>query len=258
MRSQNETGPTPNMKVCSICNRQYADSLKFCLDDGTVLSPLPAAPFTLVDPQATLRLSTRETESEEAPAPAQPSGPIRKPSNILWLVLGLIGLAAVVVVFVAVLLLYQFRPADTASKAPNTNMASPAGTSSGPSKREVEQEVERVNAEVGTSMVHSDPDTLARLLADDYRYVSDVGLTLNKLEVLALIRTGNLSYEYLNTTDPKIEVNSELNKGVLTAQAQSKGQLRRQPFTDSYFYRNTYEKRDGRWQLVSGIAWHRQ
>ena len=107
-------------------------------------------------------------------------------------------------------------------------------------------------------MIQGDPDTLARLLADDYRYVSDVGLTLNKLEVLALIRTGNLSYEYLNTTDPKIEVTSELNKAVLTAQAQSKGQMRRQSFTDSYFYRNSYEKRDGRWQLVSGTAWHRQ
>lgn len=254
MRSQKGPGPTLNMKVCSICNRQYADSLKFCLDDGTVLSPLPAPPATLVDPQATLKLSKRETESEPAPAPS----PARaRPMKILWLVLGVIVLAAFVVVVVAVLLLYQFRP-NPASKPLDVNVASPAATSSTPSTREVEQEIERVNTEIGSAMVHGDPDTLARLLADDYRYVSDVGLTLNKLEVLALIRTGNLSYEYLNTTDPKIEVSSELNKAVLSAQAQSKGQMRRQAFTDSYFYRNTYEKRNGRWQLVSGTAWHRQ
>jgi hypothetical protein len=243
------------MKVCSICNRQYADSLKFCLDDGTVLSPLPAAPATLVDPHATLKLSARETESE--PALASSPAPVRS-MKILWLVLGVIVLAALAVVVIAVVLLYQFRPADTASKPVDVNIGTPATTSSTPSKREVEQEVERINTEVGTSMVQGDPDTLARLLADDYRYVSDVGLTLNKLEVLALIRTGNLSYEYLHTTDPKIEVNSELNKAVLTALAQSKGQMRRQAFTDSYFYRNSYEKRDGRWQLVSGTAWHRQ
>jgi uncharacterized protein DUF4440 len=242
------------MKVCSICKREYADSLKFCLDDGTVLSPSPEPPATLVDPQATLKLSARETGAETAPVPLP--APAR-PMKILWLVLGVIVLAALAVVVVAVLLLYQFRPTDT-QKPVDVNIATPTATPASSSKREVEQLIERVNTEVGSAMVQGDPDALARLLSDDYRYVSDVGLTLNKLEVLALIRTGNLSYEYLNTTDPKIEVNSELNKAVLTAQAQSKGQMRRQAFTDSYFYRNTYETRDGRWQLVSGTAWHRQ
>lgn len=73
-----------------------------------------------------------------------------------------------------------------------------------------------------------------------------------------LIRTGNLSYEYLTTTDPKVVVNPDLTKADLTAQAEAKGQMRRQSFTDSYFYRNSYEIRDGRWQAVSGTVWHRR
>ena len=119
--------------------------------------------------------------------------------------------------------------------------------------------IERTNNEVGTALVNGDTDALNRLLADDYRYVSDAGLTLNKAEVLLLMRTGNLSYEYLRTTNnPKVEMNSDSSKAELTATAQCKGQLRHQSFTDTYFYRNNYEKRDGKWQLVSGTVWHRQ
>ena len=135
MRSQKEPGQPP-MKVCSICKREYADSLKFCLDDGTVLSPSPEPPATLVDPQATLKFSARQTESELAPAPS-PAG--TRPMKILWLVLGVILLAALAVVVVAVLLLYQFRPTETAKKPVDVNIASPAATPASPSKREVEQ-----------------------------------------------------------------------------------------------------------------------
>jgi hypothetical protein len=171
----------------------------------------------------------------------------------LWLALGVVLFLALAVVIIAVVVLVMNRPASTVSSAPNTNASTPTNSST-PSTTDVEREIERINNEVGTAMVNNDPDTLGRLLADDYRYVSDVGLTLSKMEVLVLIRTGNLSYEYLTTTNPKVEVIA--NKAILTAQAQSKGQLRRQPFTDSYSYRNTYEQRGSGWQLVSAVAWH--
>lgn len=238
---------SPIMKVCSICHRSYADSLKFCLEDGTVLSPAPPPDATLVDPQATLRLNARVTEGAVAPP---------RKMNPAWIVLGVVGIVLIGSV-VGVLLLFQYGSSSTtnhnAAAAPVTATNSPA-----PAKKDVAQELERLNSEVGSTMVNGDPDALSRLLADDYRYVSDVGLTLNKLEVLALIRTGNLTYEYLRTSEAKIEVNAELNKGIVNALGQSKGTFRRQPFTDTYFYSNTYEKRDGRWQLVSGVVWHRQ
>ncbi|HKP39066.1 MAG TPA: nuclear transport factor 2 family protein [Pyrinomonadaceae bacterium] len=239
------------MKVCTICNRQYADSLKFCLDDGTVLTPAPAADVTLVDPQATLRLSARETE------PAAAALVPKRRTGIVWIVLGGVGLMVVVAV-AAVVLLLLISPASSPPGSDTRNSSASPAASPAESIASVQQDVERINNQVGNALVQGDPDALERLLADDYRYVSDVGLTLNKMEVLILIRTGNLSYEYLTTTDPKIDVNNDVNKAELTARASSKGQMRRQPFTDSYFYRNTYEKRDGRWQLVSGTAWHRQ
>jgi hypothetical protein len=237
------------MKVCSICNRKYADSLKFCLEDGTVLSPAPPPDATLVDPQATLRITARETESAAAP---------KRSSGIIWLLLGGVGLIAIITV-AAVVLFFQFGSSSKPPLNPSVpNASTPVVSRPEQPTAEVEQEIKRVNDEVGAALLHGDPDALSRLLADDYRYVSDVGLTLNKLEVLVLIRTGNLSYEYLTTTDSKVEVNKELNKAELTARAESKGQLRRQPFTDTAFYRNTFEKRDGRWQLISETVWHRQ
>lgn len=44
------------MKICATCQRKYADSLQYCLEDGTVLSPLN-------DPQATLRFEAQPTQS---------------------------------------------------------------------------------------------------------------------------------------------------------------------------------------------------
>lgn len=236
------------MKVCSICNRQYADSLKFCLDDGTVLSKAPEPPVTLVDPQATLRINPRQTDGVAVP---------KRRSPFFWLAVA--GIALILIVGLAVVVaLMRFVSAVQSSPSVTRSAQTPSATPTEQSAASVAKEIERVNDEVVSAMLHSDPDALTRLLADDYRYVSDVGLTLNKLEVLALIRTGNLSYEQLTTMDSKIDVNMELNKGELTGRSQSKGQLRRQPFTDLAFYRNALEKRDGRWQLVSETVWHRQ
>lgn len=236
------------MKVCSICKRQYADSLKFCLEDGTVLTQAPQPDATLVDPQATLRLTPRETHS---------GGTLKRRSGMVWVALGGVGLIALIAV-AAVALIYQFGSAGTPSNNAAGPVPTPAATPTQTSTASVSGEVESANAEVVTALLNEDPDALGRLLADDYRYVSDVGLTLNKLEVLMLIRTGNLGYEYIRTADTKVEVNKEMNRADLTGRAESKGQLRRQPFSDVAFYRNTFEKRDGRWQLVSETVWHRQ
>jgi len=83
----------PVVKVCSICHRQYADSLKFCLEDGTVLSKAPEPPVTLVDPQATLRITPRETYPGAAPSRRSP---------IIWFALAGVGLILIVGVAVVI------------------------------------------------------------------------------------------------------------------------------------------------------------
>src|SRR3989442_12239530 len=234
---------SPAMKVCPTCQQKYADSLQFCLSDGTVLS-------VFNDPQATLRLETRQT---------QPPTQVKR--GLTLGVLAIAGIGLVCLVFaVGFLILYRIwsnqgagasnRPSSSSARNTNQPNSIPLLT-----KDQVAQKLEQVNAEVGLSLVNGDLEALDRALAEEYRYVSDAGLSLTKQEILTLFRTGNVHYDYLTTSDPKIEVDSDLNKGAVSGRARSQGQFRRQPFTDSYFYKNTYEKRDGRWQLVSGLAW---
>jgi hypothetical protein len=238
---------SPAMKICPTCKRRYADSLQFCLEDGTVLDPMRESEPTLVDPQATLRLTPRET----SPPASSP-----KRGNTLIL-LGAAGVVAVgVVAIIAVIVVLQLSSKATNSTTSNLNQ-SPAASPVVEMRSTAEIIIE-TNNQVGIALLNGDTDALSRLLADDYRYVTDAGLTLNKAEVLLLMRTGNLSYESLKSTNERVEVSSDANKAELTAAAQSKGQLRHQTFNDTNFYRNTYEKRNGRWQLISGVVWHRQ
>lgn len=236
------------MKVCSICQRQYADSLKFCLDDGTVLTHAPELDATLVDPQATLRLNARETD----PRPVA----LNHTKPLPWIAIAAISIVVVIaVVGVAALLLINSATKSSTESASNTTSA-PAQSSTQASTPDAKAEVLRAEDAVDAALLQGDVDALSRLLADDYRFVSDLGLTANKVELLTLMRAGNLSYEYRTTTDRKVEVTSD--KAELTGHATARGQLQRQRFNDSTFYRNTYVRRDGRWQLLSGTAWHRQ
>jgi hypothetical protein len=238
---------SPAMRICPTCKRRYADSLQFCLEDGTGLEPLRESEPTLVDPQATLRLNPRETNPPSSPA---------KRGNMLIL-LGIAGVVVVgVVIVIAVIVVLQFGSTARDSSASNRNQTSAA--SPAVEMRSTTEVIIDINNQVGIALLNGDTEGLSRLLADDYRYVTDAGLTLNKAEVLLLMRTGNLSYESLKSTNEKVDVNSDSTRADLTANAQSKGQLRHQTFNDTNFYRNTYEKRNGRWQLISGVVWHRQ
>src|SRR5207253_8542745 len=165
---------------------------------------------------------------------------------------GFIGLVFVV----GVLILYRTWTNQGAGASSRRSSSSPTSTNQPDTnpvltKDNVTQKLEQINAQVGLSLVNSDLEALERLLAEDYHYVSDAGLSLTKQEILTLFRTGNIHYDYLTTSDPKIEVESDLDKGVVSGRAQSKGQFGRQPFTDIYFYKNTYAKRNGAWQLIS-------
>ena len=235
------------MKICPTCKRRYADSLQFCLEDGTVLDPMRESEPTLVDPHATLRLTPRET--------SPPALRAKRGNTLILLAAG--GVVAVGIIAILVVIVVLQLGSKTASSTVSNTSQGPAASPVAEMRSTTEVIID-INNQVGIALLNGDTDALSRVLADDYRYVTDAGLTLNKAEVLLLMRTGNLSYESLKSTNEKVDVSSDASKAELTANAQSKGQLRHQTFNDTNFYRNTYEKRNGRWQLISGVVWHRQ
>lgn len=235
------------MKICSTCQQKYSDSLEYCLQDGTVLSALP-------DPNATLRLGSRPTQSE-TPRTKVPL------TLIIAVVAG--GLVLAIIVVVVAIVVYLKSPNQTGTAAnpstsPSVSTADNRGWSNAqPTKEEMSKQIEQINDEIGSALVQIDLDTLERLLADNYLYENDLGTRLTKQQILTLFRTGSLRYDYVTSTNSRVVVDNSLAKGVLTSQAQSKGRLQGQPFNDKYTYTNTYEKRSSGWQLVSGRAWYR-
>src|SRR5262249_37028820 len=153
------------MQICPTCKRKYADSIRFCLEDGTVLT-------TFNDPDAaTLRVSVRETRQETRAGNNLAVGALATVGAIL------VGIVLIVGAFVAYYLWTRPTPSDSSKTT--------AGSNNGPSKRglsqskdDVARELEQINNEVGYALVHDDLTALDRLLASDYRYVSDTGLSL--------------------------------------------------------------------------------
>src|SRR5262249_29700214 len=153
------------MKICPTCKRRYADSLQFCLEDGTVLETTREAEPTLVDPQATLRLTPRETNPPGSPA---------KTGNMLIL-LGVAGVVLVgVIALVLVVVALKFGSTPRGSALSNTNQSS--APSSAVETRSTSETIIDTNNQIGAALLNGDTDTLSHLLADDYRYVSDAGL----------------------------------------------------------------------------------
>ena len=208
----------------------------------------------LPDPNATLKFESRPTQSTPTSANQR-------------LTFGAIAVASVsilgLVIVIGVIVGYfawgnrgakVSKPlADPSLTAANSGDSNPVK----PAKEEVAKELESLNDQITSALVNSDVDTLDRLLADDYRFGNDLGLRLTKSELLRMLRTGAIRYEYVTSVNSNVEVAPSLTRAVMTARAQAKGIFQGSPFSNSYSYKNDYEKRARGWQLVNGFAWYR-
>jgi len=232
------------MKICPNCQRKYSYSLEYCLADGTVLSPME-------DPNATLRLDARSTHA---------SAPAKRPLPILPLAVGAIVLAGLagIVAFV-VLYLGWTKSAGDSNRSNNPSVSNTSSAANDPASA-MEQEIKKlaqINSDLCVSMVQSDVAAIDRLLADDYRYTNDLGWSFNKEQTLTAYRTGQVRYNSVTAPDPKVEMNRDLTRAVVNGRAYTSGRLGGTPFNNSYLYKNNYEKRQDRWQLVKVEATYR-
>ena len=240
------------MKTCPACKREYADdSLSFCLENGTALSQFNKL-------AETLRFETRHTGVVTQPA--------RRIALWPFAVAGA-GLVVLLLFVIAGLLFYT-----TSGKQPDrTNTETPATTTETasrdktvqiaseqtqrpPSKSDIALELERVNNEMCNALVLKDFERIGQILGDDYRFVSDEGITLTKEEVMFLYETENIGYDYITNSDVKVDVDADLDKGVVNGRSRIAGQFRRERFTDSVYFSNTYEKRKDRLATRLGRA----
>ena len=234
----------PLMKICATCQQKYADSLQYCLADGTVLSALP-------DPDATLRIDARPTQSG---APVKKSVSIGVVAVAGLVLVGIVGIVAFILLYLG----WANKAAVDANRpsTPSVTTTNAANSDPGSAMEQEIKKLQQINSDLCVSMVQSDVAAIDRLLADDYLYSNNLGINspLNKEQTLTLYRTGQVRYASVSAPNPKVEMNKDLTTAVVSGRAFTIGKLGRVPFNNNYLYQNNYEKRQDRWQLVRAEA----
>jgi ketosteroid isomerase-like protein len=112
----------------------------------------------------------------------------------------------------------------------------------------MEQELLKLENEFARAVASNDADALERLLADDWIIVEPDGGMIDKARFLAVIRSGALSHESMESTEPRIRVYG--NTAVVTGLTTSKGKFMGQDFTSCERATDIFVKQADRWRCV--------
>jgi ketosteroid isomerase-like protein len=116
-----------------------------------------------------------------------------------------------------------------------------------------EQAILRVERQYIQANLNADTDALDKILADDFTI--DFGIrgrrrVESKAERLALLESPHFAFEAIDTDNVEVEVNGD--KAVLTGTASLQSRYGDMVVRESsYTFTRLYEKRQGRWQIVS-------
>lgn len=114
-----------------------------------------------------------------------------------------------------------------------------------------EQEVLRVEHEYLAAHLHSDTAALEDILADDFVIRCPHGMITNKAMRLALLERPSFAFDTLNTSDVQVQVNGDSATVTGRAYVRAGYSWEARLYDASYSFTRHYEKRDGRWQVVS-------
>ena len=112
----------------------------------------------------------------------------------------------------------------------------------------MEEELLKLENEFARAVASNDADALERLLADDWIIVEPDGSIIDKARFLEVIRSGALSHESMEFTEPRIRVYG--NTALVTALTTSKGKFMGQDFTFCERATDIFVRQADRWQCV--------
>jgi ketosteroid isomerase-like protein len=116
--------------------------------------------------------------------------------------------------------------------------------------REVEaEELREVERDRLRALVRGDLHRARELHAEDFQLVNPAGETLSRDEYLGLIASGELDYVVWEAGEIAVHIDGDA--AVIRYQSILQGAVAGQPIPrDRYWHTDTYEKREGRWQVV--------
>jgi ketosteroid isomerase-like protein len=113
----------------------------------------------------------------------------------------------------------------------------------------VEEELTRMEQEVGEAITRRDVAALDRLIADDFVSTNPLGQMTTKKDVIAMLSSPDYELESLNNDEITVRVFGEA--AVATAVVTVKGRYRGQDASGQFRYLRVWVKRQGRWQAVA-------
>lgn len=112
-----------------------------------------------------------------------------------------------------------------------------------------EQEVLRVEREYIQANLDADTDVLREILADEFSIRTRWGRVTNKARRLELLEDPFFAFESIRTDNVRAEVTGDT--AVVTGNVSIRSHNGSRESGASYSYSREYEKRDGRWQIVT-------
>ena len=111
-----------------------------------------------------------------------------------------------------------------------------------------EDELRRVVREWDDAMVQNDVESIGRFMAEDWVIVGSDGGSSDKATFLALIRTGALRHEVMQSEDVTIRVYGDA--AVVTARGVSGGMYQGRAFREHECQSNMFIRQGGQWRCV--------
>jgi hypothetical protein len=114
------------------------------------------------------------------------------------------------------------------------------------------REIIRLEQERAALLVARDIEAIERLVPDSYTMTRTGGVILDKGDVMAALKSGELVYEELHRECRKVTISQ--NTAAATGLDTVKGMFKGQRVDGQYRFRNTYVQTDGRWELVATMS----
>jgi ketosteroid isomerase-like protein len=112
----------------------------------------------------------------------------------------------------------------------------------------MQEELLKLEDDFARAITNNDADAVDGFLADDWIIVDPDGGLTDKARFLAVIRSGALSHELMESADWRVRLYG--NTAVMTGLTTTKGRFMGQDFTSCERATDVFVKQNGRWQCV--------
>src|SRR5438046_2401336 len=114
---------------------------------------------------------------------------------------------------------------------------------------DVEATVKKIEQEILNGVLKSDTSALEKYLTSDYLGIAPDGVTQNKSEFMADVKSGTLKLESSEMSDIKVHV-ADPDMAVVVYRTNDKGTYKGKDITGEYRWLDVFVKRGGKWQIA--------